>query len=406
MKRILSFLKKDAVLTAAWTLAILSMAAVPPSIRYISYLDLHTLGLLFCLMATMAGLQAMGFFHQMGESLLMRIHSLRQLEMLLVLLCFFSSMFITNDVALITFVPFAIELLKMIRREDRLIPVVVLQTIAANLGSMATPIGNPQNLYLYSHYHLGMGAFLRIMLPFALLSLLLILLALLRGKNQPLSFGLSEMQTVSGVAPFCRKSLLSYLLMFLLCLGAVGKWIPIPFLLLAVVCLGLFADRAIFSKVDYSLLITFAGFFIFIGNMKQIPWISSLFQQLITGNELLCSVAVSQVISNVPAALLAVRLHRSGRLPPHRHKSGRPGNTDRVHGQPDLLQICSQGFSWSQGKIPGALYSHECALSGHPSSGRRSSPTERPSVVKRSFPEYKKRKPSENQGFRSNKKSG
>ena len=297
MKRILSFLKKDAVLTAAWTLAILSMAAVPPSIRYISYLDLHTLGLLFCLMATMAGLQAMGFFHQMGESLLMRIHSLRQLEMLLVLLCFFSSMFITNDVALITFVPFAIELLKMIRREDRLIPVVVLQTIAANLGSMATPIGNPQNLYLYSHYHLGMGAFLRIMLPFVLLSLLL-------GKNQPLSFGLSEMQTVSGAAPFCRKSLLSYLLMFLLCLGAVGKWIPIPFLLLAVVCLGLFADRAIFSKVDYSLLITFAGFFIFIGNMKQIPWISSLFQQLITGNELLCSVAVSQVISNVPAALL------------------------------------------------------------------------------------------------------
>ena len=143
MKRILSFLKKDAVLTAAWTLAILSMAAVPPSIRYISYLDLHTLGLLFCLMATMAGLQAMGFFHQMGESLLMRIHSLRQLEMLLVLLCFFSSMFITNDVALITFVPFAIELLKMIRREDRLIPVVVLQTIAANLGSMATPHRKP-----------------------------------------------------------------------------------------------------------------------------------------------------------------------------------------------------------------------------------------------------------------------
>ena len=201
MKRILSLLKKDAVLTAAWTLAVLSMAAVPPSIHYIGYLDLHTLGLLFCLMVTMAGLQAIGFFHRLGESLLMRIKSLRQLEILLVLLCFFSSMLITNDVALITFVPFAIELLKMTRREDRLIPVVVLQTIAANLGSMATPIGNPQNLYLYSHYHLGMGVFLRTMLPFALLSLLLILLALLRGKNQPLSFGLSEMQTVPGAAP-------------------------------------------------------------------------------------------------------------------------------------------------------------------------------------------------------------
>ena len=114
MKRILSLLKKDAVLTAAWTLAVLSMAAVPPSIRYIGYLDLHTLGLLFCLMVTMAGLQAIGFFHRLGESLLMRIKSLRQLEILLVLLCFFSSMLITNDVALITFVPFAIELLKMI----------------------------------------------------------------------------------------------------------------------------------------------------------------------------------------------------------------------------------------------------------------------------------------------------
>lgn len=165
MKHILSLLKKDAVLTAAWALAILSMAAVPPSISYIGYLDLHTLGLLFCLMATMAGLQAIGFFHQMGESLLMRIKSLRQLELLLVLLCFFSSMLITNDVALITFVPFAIELLKMIRRQDRLIPVIVLQTIAANLGSMATPIGNPQNLYLYSHYQMGMGEFFRTAVP-------------------------------------------------------------------------------------------------------------------------------------------------------------------------------------------------------------------------------------------------
>lgn len=117
-----------------------------------------------------------------------------------------------------------------------------------------------------------MGAFLRIMLPFALLSLLLILLALLRGKNQPLSFGLSEMQTVSGAAPFCRKSLLSYLLMFLLCLGAVGKWIPIPFLLLAVVCLGLFSrPHRIFKGRLLLFLITFAGFFNFHWNMKQIP---------------------------------------------------------------------------------------------------------------------------------------
>ena len=302
--KLIAFFKKETILCVAGLLAVISMIWIPPDGEYVGYINWQVLVLLFCLMSVMGGLQALGIFKAIANTLLHWANGLRQLTLLLVLLCFFFAMVVTNDVALITFVPFTILLLQMADLKGEMIPILVLQTIAANLGSMATPIGNPQNLYLYSHYHLGMGAFLRIMLPFALLSLLLILLALLRGKNQPLSFGLSEMQTVSGAAPFCRKSLLSYLLMFLLCLGAVGKWIPIPFLLLAVVCLGLFADSAIFSKVDYSLLITFAGFFIFIGNMKQIPWISSLFQQLITGNELLCSVAVSQVISNVPAALL------------------------------------------------------------------------------------------------------
>ena len=304
LNQVKTLFQRETVFCVSLVLAVLSALAVRPDAAYLSYPDYRTLALLFCLMLIVAGFRSLGVFERLGRALLRRAGSLRELSIALVLLCFFCSMVITNDVTLITFVPFTLLVFRMIRREGRVLTLVVLETIAANLGSMATPIGNPQNLYLYSHYHLGMGAFLRIMLPFALLSLLLILLALLRGKNQPLSFGLSEMQTVSGAAPFCRKSLLSYLLMFLLCLGAVGKWIPIPFLLLAVVCLGLSADSTVFSKVDYSLLITFAGFFIFIGNMKQIPWISSLFQQLITGNELLCSVAVSQVISNVPAALL------------------------------------------------------------------------------------------------------
>lgn len=304
MNRLISILKKDAVLTAAWGLALLSMAAVPPSIRYIEYLDLHTLGLLFCLMVTMAGLQSIGFFHLMGEALLIRIRSLRQLELLLTLLCFFTSMFITNDVALITFVPFSIELLKMIRREDRLVFIVVLQTIAANLGSMATPIGNPQNLYLYSHYQLGIGEFLRIMLPFCALSLVLILAVLLKGKNESLSLGLSEIKSASRPMQLSRRRFLAYMVMFVLCLGTVGQKIPLLVLLPAVAVIALAADRTVFFKVDYSLLITFAGFFIFIGNMKQIPWLNTLFQQMITGNEILCSIIMSQIISNVPAALL------------------------------------------------------------------------------------------------------
>ena len=144
IQKVSSFLKKDTVLTIALALAVLSMFIIPPSAGYLGYLDLHTLILLFGLMTATTGLQNIGFFRQLGELLLLRIHSLRQLEQLLILLCFFSSMLITNDVALITFVPFALELLRMVNRKDRIVPVVVCQTLAANLGSMTTPVGNPQ----------------------------------------------------------------------------------------------------------------------------------------------------------------------------------------------------------------------------------------------------------------------
>mgnify|MGYP000771729162 CR=1 FL=1 len=299
-----AFIKKNMVMVIALLAAAITSIIIPPDRAYLGYFDLKTLTCLFCVLAVVCALKNINFFYMLARKVVKCFKNARMSILALVYITFIGSMLIANDMALLTFLPLGYLVLTTTGKQRYMAFTFVMQNIAANLGGMLTPFGNPQNLYLYSHYHLGMGAFLRIMLPFALLSLLLILLALLRGKNQPLSFGLSEMQTVSGAAPFCRKSLLSYLLMFLLCLGAVGKWIPIPFLLLAVVCLGLFADSAIFSKVDYSLLITFAGFFIFIGNMKQIPWISSLFQQLITGNELLCSVAVSQVISNVPAALL------------------------------------------------------------------------------------------------------
>ena len=307
MKRILSFLKKDAVLTAAWTLAILSMAAVPPSIRYISYLDLHTLGLLFCLMATMAGLQAMGFFHQMGESLLMRIHSLRQLEMLLVLLCFFSSMFITNDVALITFVPFAIELLKMIRREDRLIPVVVLQTIAANLGSMLTPIGNPQNLYLFGVSDMKLKDFLVLMLPFTIVAGAMLFLWTLAVCKKSGKLSVKTDITAENFDTYSTKDktkLSGYVLLFVLCLLTVARLIPWQIITLCALAFSAIADRNVLKTVDYSLLLTFCGFFIFIGNMSRVEIFRSVLSSIINGHELFIAVAASQIISNVPCAIL------------------------------------------------------------------------------------------------------
>ena len=307
MKRILSFLKKDAVLTAAWTLAILSMAAVPPSIRYISYLDLHTLGLLFCLMATMAGLQAMGFFHQMGESLLMRIHSLRQLEMLLVLLCFFSSMFITNDVALITFVPFAIELLKMIRREDRLIPVVVLQTIAANLGSMLTPIGNPQNLYLFGVSDMKPEDFLVLMLPFTIVAGAMLFLLTLAVCKKSGKLSVKTDITAENFDTYSTKDktkLSGYVLLFVLCLLTVARLIPWQITTLCALAFSAIADRNVLKTVDYSLLLTFCGFFIFIGNMGRVEIFRNVLSSIINGHELFIAVAASQIISNVPCAIL------------------------------------------------------------------------------------------------------
>lgn len=275
IQKVSSFLKKDTVLTIALALAVLSMFIIPPSAGYLKYLDLHTLILLFGLMTATTGLQNIGFFRQLGELLLLRIHSLRQLEQLLILLCFFSSMLITNDVALITFVPFALELLRMVNRKDRIVPVVVCQTLAANLGSMTTPVGNPQNLYLYSHFELSLDTFIRSIGPFSLLSLVLLLLVTMFTPRETISLDTADRDTTSDEA-FPKRCLFCCLGMFFLCLCTVAGLLPLPILFICILAIGCLADPKIFCQVDYSLILTFIGFFIFIGNLKHIPAVSSL----------------------------------------------------------------------------------------------------------------------------------
>ena len=299
MKRILAYLKKETVLTVAWVLALASIVLVPPDGDYRDYIDFDTLMMLFSLMAVMAGLQRMGLFRRMGEGLLARTVTTRQLEAALVFLPFFTSMAVTNDVALITFVPFALEVLRLAGREDRLIPVVVLQTIAANLRSMTTPVGNPPNLYLYSHYGLGRGAFFRTMLPLTLASALLLALCLLLGRSQPLS--VPDLRS----PPANRDvRVWMYLALFILCLGAVAKWVPVWAVFLVVLAALLVADRSVLARVDYGLLLTFVGFFLFVGNLGRLAAFRDLFQRLLAGHEILCAVLASQCLSNVPAALL------------------------------------------------------------------------------------------------------
>ena len=178
MKLLKQFIQQETVLTAAAVLAVVSAFFVLPDAQYLGYIDLRTLAILFSLMTVMAGLRRQGFFDGLGRALLSRTHSTFQLTLVLVGLCFFGSMFITNDVSLLTFVPFTFVVLSRLGADVRrslLIPVVCMQTIAANLGSMLTPIGNPQNLYLYGKSGMSIGGFVLLMLPYTLVSLLLLL---------------------------------------------------------------------------------------------------------------------------------------------------------------------------------------------------------------------------------------
>ncbi len=310
MGRVTAFFKKDIVLCAALILAGGSMFAVPPDRAYLGYVDLRTLAILFCLMCVMAGYQKLGVFDRVAGKLLGHVKSGRGIVLTLVLLCFFSSMLITNDVALITFVPFTFIVLRMLGEQQRdrlLLPVVAMQTIAANLGSMLTPIGNPQNLYLYGKAGMSITAFAALMLPYTLLSLALLVawgLLLGRGCPQAPELGGAPDQEGPRAGKKAKAAPAIYLVLFVLCLLAVGHilpWQAVFFAVLVTVCL---TDRQVLAKVDYSLLLTFVGFFVFIGNVGRIPALRGFLQDIIVGRETYTAIVASQVISNVPAALL------------------------------------------------------------------------------------------------------
>lgn len=299
MERIKQFVKKETVLSAAILLAAVSCFFVVPDREYLGYIDTRTLELLFCLMAVMAGFQELGVFRLLGAALLRQVHSERGVAASLVFLCFVCSMVITNDVALVTFVPFAVLVLGMAGMEKRVCITVVLMTIAANLGSMLTPIGNPQNLYLYALSGMGMGPFVALMAPYAAASA-----AMLAGG---LAFAFSgrtvECPLECPPAPN-GKRLGLYLALFALCLLTVSGLLREELLLAAVILAVLVDQRGLLARVDYGLLLTFAAFFIFIGNMGRLPGFCRFLERVLAGNERLAAVAASQVISNVPAALL------------------------------------------------------------------------------------------------------
>lgn len=313
-KKIMGFIKGETVLAVAALLAVISLFFVKPDMEYIGYIDYRVLGLLFSLMVVMAGLQELGFFKQVAGAILKKVRGYRGLCFVSMALCFFSSMFITNDVALITFVPLTILLLKMAGLEEKMTTVIVLQTVAANLGSMLTPIGNPQNLYLYAVSGMSLVKFLRTMGPMTLVSFVLLTVACLVQKNSKMAEikgldrdGDIEKDKITDDSPRDKKvksAFIFFWILFLLSLLSVLRMVHFIFPLALAIIGTLIVRRHILKQVDYNLLLTFVCFFVFIGNVGRIETVRVWLESFIGGRELILGFLSSQVISNVPACML------------------------------------------------------------------------------------------------------
>lgn len=255
------FFKREIVFSISLILAILTCFFAKPSIGYINW---DTIILLFLIMLIVEILKNLAIFERLVRKLLVKVSNTRELVIVLVFTCFLSSIFITNDVSLIIFVPFSILALKKVERLDLIILTVSLQTIAANVGCMVLPIGAPHNIVMLTVSNIPFGSFFLLLLPYILVSLIFLAVILLFSPNDRIT--LPKMNKVV----FEKKS---------------------------------FLKRA-FLGVDYYLLLTFIALFILIGNLQNIPFFNSLFTKSIVGNEVMWGVLVSQVISNVPAAML------------------------------------------------------------------------------------------------------
>lgn len=297
--KVIKFIKKEIVLSVAVVLACISMFICPPSKGYVDYIDVRTLVILFCLMAVVAGLQSIGVFDYIAVKLLAKIGSTRGLVAILVFLCFFASMFITNDVSLITFVPFTILIMSKSGNEHLIVYTVVLQTIAANIGSILMPFGSPHNLYLYEKAGMGLGEFVKFMLPLWIISFVIMCVCVFFVKKENAKAYDSKMVSIES-----KFKTIVYAMLFVACILTVVKILPHFYLFGIILLVVLVMDYKVLMKVDYLLLLTFTSLFIFIGNIKSIDYVSEFLRKVIKGNELIVGILSSQVISNVPTSIL------------------------------------------------------------------------------------------------------
>lgn len=306
MDKVWKFIKAQPVLVIAFILAVATMFIVPPDREYIGYCNRTVLIELFALMAAVAGLRSIGIFDTATRVILQKTGTVRRLGAVMILICFFSAMLVTNDVALITFVPLTLLIYSNIKDDKSLILTIVLESAAANLGSMMTPVGNPQNLFLYDKYGLTAMTFVKTMLPVGALGLAaVLLLTLFLPKDKCEAPKRSEAKL-----PVIKAAV--YTGVFVLCIAAVFRLVPDWVCLIAAIAAALICDVKLLLKIDYILLATFVCFFVFVGNIARIDAVSEFFSGILTGRELIVSAFLSQVISNVPAAVMLAEFTDNG----------------------------------------------------------------------------------------------
>ncbi|MGN0666294.1 MAG: SLC13 family permease [Huintestinicola sp.] len=293
------FIKKEAVMLISAAAAIISCLMVPRT-NYIDYIDTDMIGILFGLMAVVAGFAENNLFKVLSVRIVRAVGDTRKLAILLVLSAFFLSMLVTNDVALITFVPFTLLIYSKLNKSP--VYVIVLQTIAANMGSMLTPFGNPQNLYLFIQSKMTAGEFFGITLPVTAISLILLIICGAFIKKEPLNTDESDADRMVFITN--PNYLILYGILFVLCILSVFDVINMIYVFASVCVVFAIVQPVVFSRIDYGLLATFAFFFVFVGNIKNVPAVHSFMAELISGREFEVSLVCSQVISNVPAAVM------------------------------------------------------------------------------------------------------
>ena len=297
-QNVAGFARKNVVMLVAMAAAVITCFFVPPDAAYLSYFDVKTLTCLFCVLAVVCALKNINFFYMLARKIVQVFRNTRMAILALVYITFIGSMLIANDMALLTFLPLGLYVLTTTGKGKYMAFTFIMQNIAANLGGMLTPFGNPQNLYLYTRFEIPNLEFMGIMAPpFALSVALITLCCILFVKPEPLEIKDQAMSVPAG-----RTAV--YLLLFVLAIAIVFRGVPYGVGLVIIPAVLLFMDRKALKMVDYPLLLTFVFFFVFSGNMARIDGVKTLFSWLLDKSTLLFSVISCQVISNVPSAIL------------------------------------------------------------------------------------------------------